>query len=246
MQTNWVYRSEALRFCKNDSDSSLELSIVTRVESFCEKRDSSRVESPSFSTWLESSHIHQNRDLSHAITGNCSYDKDYILGLADLLCHITKNPYPNCKPVFGFQNLLNDDKVSIWCALLAPQWKQSLGSTSVQVGESWSLKSSIAWQAKQKTSANLDHHWSKKCLFLCVQTNWVCPSGFQRFSKNDSDSSWVILCETWLELSPNHQISWLESLPNNQISWLESSWVIDSSHAIIGQWGGWSQTKCNA
>jgi len=37
---------------------------------------------------------------------NWSYDKDYILGLADLLCHITKNPNPNCKLVYGFQNLL--------------------------------------------------------------------------------------------------------------------------------------------
>jgi len=59
METNWVCRSEALRFCKNDSDSSLESLIVTRVESFCEKRDSSRIESPSFSTWLESSQSHQ-------------------------------------------------------------------------------------------------------------------------------------------------------------------------------------------
>jgi len=50
-----VCQSEALRFCKNDSDSSLESLIVTRVEPFCEKRDSNRVESPSFSTWLESS-----------------------------------------------------------------------------------------------------------------------------------------------------------------------------------------------
>jgi len=29
-----------------------------------------------------------------------------MLGLADLLCHITKNPNPNCKPVSGFQNVL--------------------------------------------------------------------------------------------------------------------------------------------
>jgi len=35
-----------------------------------------------------------------------SYDKDCILGLLDLLCHITKNPKPNCKPVSNFQNLL--------------------------------------------------------------------------------------------------------------------------------------------
>jgi len=59
MQTNWVCRSEPLRFCKNDSESSLESLIVTRVESFCEKHDSRRVESPSFSTWLESSQSHQ-------------------------------------------------------------------------------------------------------------------------------------------------------------------------------------------
>ena len=37
---------------------------------------------------------------------NWSYDKDYTHGLADLFCHITKNPNPNCKPVSGFQILL--------------------------------------------------------------------------------------------------------------------------------------------
>jgi len=37
---------------------------------------------------------------------NWSYDKDYIFGLVDLLCHITKNPNPNCKPVSGFQNFI--------------------------------------------------------------------------------------------------------------------------------------------
>jgi len=42
-QTNWVYPSEAQRFCKNDSDSSIESLTVARVESFCEKCDSSRV-----------------------------------------------------------------------------------------------------------------------------------------------------------------------------------------------------------
>jgi len=43
VQANWACPSEAQRFCKNDSDLSLETLIVTRVESFCEKRDSSRV-----------------------------------------------------------------------------------------------------------------------------------------------------------------------------------------------------------
>jgi len=35
--------------------------------------------------------------------------------------------------------------------------------------------------SKQKSSYNLDHHWSKICSFLCVQTNWVCSSETQRF-----------------------------------------------------------------
>jgi len=47
-----VCLSGTQRFCKNDSDSSLESLTVIRVESFCEKRDSSRV-----------------IDSSHAITG---------------------------------------------------------------------------------------------------------------------------------------------------------------------------------
>ena len=59
MQTNWVCPSGAQRCCKNESDSSLESLTVTRVESFCEKRDSSCIESPFFSTWLESSPSHQ-------------------------------------------------------------------------------------------------------------------------------------------------------------------------------------------
>jgi len=63
MQTNWVCPSGTQRFCENDSDSSLESLSVTRVESFCEKRDSSRVtiffnvtrvESESPKSWLES------------------------------------------------------------------------------------------------------------------------------------------------------------------------------------------------
>ena len=39
---------------------------------------------------------------------NWSHDKGYTLGLADLLCHITTNPYPNCKPVSVFQILLKE------------------------------------------------------------------------------------------------------------------------------------------
>jgi len=41
--TPLVCPSGTQRFCKNDSDSSLESLTLTRVESFCEKGDSSRV-----------------------------------------------------------------------------------------------------------------------------------------------------------------------------------------------------------
>jgi len=44
--------------------------------------------------------------LADAARSNWSHDKDYILVLADRLCHINKNPNPNCKPVSGFQNVL--------------------------------------------------------------------------------------------------------------------------------------------
>ena len=54
-------------------------------------------------------------------------------------------------------------------------------------------------QTKQKIFANLDHHWSKKCSFLCVQTKWVCPSETQRFCKNDSGSSLESLTVTRVE-----------------------------------------------
>jgi len=52
VQTKWDFPTGTQRFCKNGSESS-------RIESFCKKFDSSRVESPFFSTWLESSLSHQ-------------------------------------------------------------------------------------------------------------------------------------------------------------------------------------------
>jgi len=59
MQTSWVCQSEALRFSKNDSDSSLESLIVSRVESSHSVKNVTRGESPFFSTWLESRQSHQ-------------------------------------------------------------------------------------------------------------------------------------------------------------------------------------------
>jgi len=56
VQTNWVWPWGTQRFCKNDSDSSLESLTVTRIESSHFVKNVTRVESPFFSTWLESSH----------------------------------------------------------------------------------------------------------------------------------------------------------------------------------------------
>jgi len=65
-----------------------------------------------------------------------------------------------------------------------------------------------------KICANPDHHWSKKCSFLCVQTKWVGPSGTQRFCKNDSDSSLESLTVTRVESS--HSVNFSQR---------DSSWV---------------------
>jgi len=80
-------------------------------------------------------------------------------------------------------------------------------------------------QAQQKISADLDHHWSKKCLLLYMQTNWVCPSGTQR-----SGTSRVILWKMWLESS--HHFSQRDSSRARVTKNRDSSRVIDSSHTI--------------
>jgi len=64
------------------------------------------------------------------------------------------------------------------------------------------MQRSTTRQAKQKISANLDHHWSKKRLFLCVQTNWVCPSGTQRFGK----MTLTLVSSHWLWLDSSHSV----------------------------------------
>jgi len=86
------------------------------------------------------------------------------------------------------------------------------------------MQHSTTRQAKQNISANLDHHWCNKCSFLCVQTNWVCPPGTQRFCKSDSDSSLESLTVTRVESS--HYFSQRDS------SRVRVTKNRDSSHAI--------------
>jgi len=95
----------------------------------------------------------------------------------------------------------NHDKVSIYCAPTDPSVKAksqvclyaSRGHLILK------MQHSTTRQSKQKISPNLGHHWSKKSLFLCVKTNWICASGTQRFCKNDSDPSLESLIVTRVE-----------------------------------------------
>jgi len=79
VQTNCVCQSDVWRFCKNDSDSSLESLIVTRVESFSEKRDSNRV------TIVSQHDSSRAIDSSHVITA-----KYYLQDAAELIPVILK------------------------------------------------------------------------------------------------------------------------------------------------------------
>jgi len=54
-------------------------------------------------------------------------------------------------------------------------------------------------QSKQDICTNLEHHWSKKCSFLCVQTNCVVHQelkGFVEMTLTRVSSHWL-----WLEWS---------------------------------------------
>jgi len=90
------------------------------------------------------------------------------------------------------------------------------------------MQYSTTGQAKQKISANLDYHWSKKkCSFLCVQTNWFCPSRTQRFYENDSDSCLESLIVTRDE-SFCEKMTWVESPFFS--TWLISSHLLESHY----------------
>jgi len=86
---------------------------------------------------------------------------------------------------------------------------------------------------------NYDHHLSKKCTFL-VHTKWVCLSGTQRFCKNGSDSSRVILWKTWLESSHHFlNVTGVESESAKIVTRVESSHCLESRYywsMVAGVW----------
>jgi len=104
---------------------------------------------------------------------------------------------------------LNHDKVSISCALLAPQWKQSLWSTSVQSGDTWSLECSI--ERPDRQNRKLRRSWSSlkqnTRLFACKRSGFVqqvCPVFWwlgleSRWEKWWPDSIRVAFFKEWLD-----------------------------------------------
>ena len=79
MQTSWICPSEVQRFCKNNSDSSLESLIVARVKSSHSVKNLTRVDLSRHRSQSDSSRVRvtKNRDssriidTSHDITVNC-------------------------------------------------------------------------------------------------------------------------------------------------------------------------------
>jgi len=103
--------------------------------------------------------------------------------------------------------------IGLYCALLAPQWKANLRSTSVQVMNTWPLGSSITRLESQNrkfapilniTGPKNDH------FFVCKQTGFVDQRlwDFAKITLTRVSSHWlwlessrVILWKTWLESS---------------------------------------------
>jgi len=107
----------------------------------------------------------------------------------------------------------DDVSIGLYCALLAPQWKANLGSTSVQVMNTWLLGYSITRLESQNRkfapiliiTAPKNGHF-----FVCKQTGFVDQRlwGFAKMTLTRVSSHWlwlessrVILWKTWLESS---------------------------------------------
>jgi len=102
--------------------------------------------------------------------------------------------------------------VSIYCALLTPQWKQSIRSSSMQAGETWS-KCSIARLYRQ--NRKFPPIWiiteaKNAYFFVCKRTGFVHQElrDFVKMTLTRVSSHWlwlessqVILWKTWPESS---------------------------------------------
>jgi len=131
----------------------------------------------------------------------------------------------------------DDVSIGLYCALLAPQWKANLRSTSVQVMNTWPLGYSITGLKSQnrKFAAILVITGPKNDHFcVCKQTGFVDQRlwDFAKITLTRVESFCEKRESTRVE-SPSFS-TWLESSQSYQKPWIESSRVIDSSHAITG------------
>ena len=131
-------------------------------------------------------------------------------------------------------------KLSIYCALLTPQWKQSLRSSSTQGGDIWSLQCSIAQLDRQNrkfvpiliiTEAKNAH------FFVCKRTGFV-----HQELKDIVEMTLSRFSSHWLWLESSHFVknvtrvespffsTWFESSPSHHKSWLESSHWFESRY----------------
>ena len=111
---------------------------------------------------------------------------------------------------------LKHDKDSIYCALLNPQWKQSLTSNSVEVGDTWSLKCSIAGldrQIRNFAPILIITEAKNANFFMCKRTEFVHEElrDFVKMTLARLSSHWL-----WLESS-----HWLES----RFQWCAVGWT---------------------
>jgi len=134
------------------------------------------------------------------------------------------------------KSALNHDNVSIYCALLTPQWKQSLRSSFMQVVETWSLKCSIAQLDKQNrkyTPVLIITEAKNAHFFVCKRTGFVHEElkDFVKMTLTLVSSHWM-----WLETS--HSVKNVTRIePSHHFSYRDSSRVrvttnCDSSHDI--------------
>ena len=143
--------------------------------------------------------------------------------------------------------------------LLTPQWKQSLRSASTQVGDTWSLKCSIAQldsQSRKFPPILVITEAKNPYFFVWKRTGFVHQElrDFVKMTLTRVSSHWLWLessqsvknvtrvelpfFSTWLESSPSHQKSWLESSHwlESRYHWFPSTWFLKTSirHVIIG------------
>jgi len=125
---------------------------------------------------------------------------------------------------------INHNKVSIDCALLTPQWKQSIRTSSMQAGETWSLKCSIARLYKQNRKFPpilIITEAKNGYLFVCTRTGYVHQE-LRDFAKR----TLIRVSSHWLWLDSSHSVKNVTRVESESPKIVTR--VIDSSHAITG------------